>query len=1051
MLSEIGDDAHPLTNESKAYLHRISKGEMAGRLNAETQVKARQYRQFLEAKVTEVRKARQSADMIKAQQMDELAAASVQPDSPMPSGKRFSQSVADQDSPNPQVAREAFEEVVERVDDYAEAVGSAAILRNQALGDPHGKNLEKAQEWGKAELQKPSPPRGNDQQEAAFHYLLSDEDIAASRAARTPAASSSGRPAPEAAYPRPRGIERAGEYGSAVIAAGMRGPALMGDILIGRQGWPFLLTQPLQAGRLIGEIVRTAFRTTPTDPRFVAQFNRRLDRALAEMVTDEDNLRLARDWGFDLSAPGGVVQEEPFRFTHALMRGPLKSIENFNYLFLNRARIDAAKSWEKFMTAGGRTPTRAQRWMAGKAINTMTGRGGLYGLEDSPGMRQFFDLLTVFTAPRWSLSFFNRLTDPVVALPIAAEGLLHKGSRLNSLYMMGRVLETSLAPAAFMYGSMKLLEMAGLEVEWRPNSTNFGKVRVGDTWYDLGQRMQTPLRMIAQIHTGERITTKGHKIPARGKDVVFEYLDNRLTPLASQIIHSAIPRQFERQAPFDIPGLPGWVEDSLIPILVRDVIESFRKDGPFGAALTFSVGFFGGTVSTMRDSPRDIYNEKVLNDTDLLQYVDDAFLKPQYRSNSPGGRPSRITSDMLINKFDVSMLTPNGKAKAEAKYGEVPLSTHIKSKERALEAKRIGEKYYRIQHEEIDRLLNNGDTGKEWKEKTKVNKGKAAGEYAQLYQEARGTFTEKEQTLLDRYFAFVESTRRDLKGVPNPSADPDWDEVEKWKATLNVYERETLEASLRTFQEDDTPLQKVYYTAQAAARKIFDARDEYWKVWAVTAGIDPVKYPTYNEWIEARHAAYRASTGTSLLGPDGKVDVDELAKVDELVKAVKKTFPDAHEANVADLIRGLSEEERNALNTMGTEYGTGAAYVPISNKQREFLKTGDPAAMAKEQSDYTVRVNYNNAATSAGFPTDKRTDKTPGWLNWLAGPGREIAYEAFSNGQYNPDSEAERQALFGHPKRALSEDEIRIYYNIYGASNLTNEERRKIGLPPRPK
>ncbi len=224
--------------------------------------------------------------------------------------------------------------------------------------------------------------------------------------------------------------------------------------------------------------------------------------------------------------------------------------ERFTTGFLNTYRA------EMFDWFAKKTPnaTEAELKSWAKWVNSTSGRSNL---KEVPKVAQ-----VLFTSPRYAASRFE------VIGRIATSPVLFRNAGDRQVFM------EAIKTGGTILTIMKMAEAAGAEVSFDPESSDFMKIRVGDTTYDatagVGNSGRLLIRAMLPVLRG--------KAPAFGKDAGTEagrFLTGKLSPFIT------VP--FEASTDSSVTGfeLPedekGW--NALAPIIIAQLRENIKKDG----------------------------------------------------------------------------------------------------------------------------------------------------------------------------------------------------------------------------------------------------------------------------------------------------------------------------------------------------------------------------------------------------------------------------------------------------------------------------------------
>lgn len=271
----------------------------------------------------------------------------------------------------------------------------------------------------------------------------------------------------------------------------------------------------------------------------------------------------------------------------------VKGSERAYISYLNKMRIDLFNQGTQLLLAQGKTIENSKSDYEGLAryLNNITGRGGL-GKE---GEKLAPIANTVFFSPRLIASRFNLLGISDIAT--GGNGFyakLPKEVRIRALKDMLRFVAFTSA----VIGLAALDDDA--EVETDPRSTDFMKIRIGDTRYDLWGGFQQYVRLFAQILPfvgGKKKASgeieefgTGRNQKTRG-EVLGNFVRGKLAPVPATAIDIFTGK--------DVLGNKVDAKDKIVglvsPLLLSDLKETVKSEGiqtlfTVGVPATFGVG-----------------------------------------------------------------------------------------------------------------------------------------------------------------------------------------------------------------------------------------------------------------------------------------------------------------------------------------------------------------------------------------------------------------------------------------------------------------------------
>ncbi|KKN67796.1 hypothetical protein LCGC14_0458290 [marine sediment metagenome] len=273
----------------------------------------------------------------------------------------------------------------------------------------------------------------------------------------------------------------------------------------------------------------------------------------------------------------------------------VRASERAYVTFLNKLRMDTFATLSDDLMKQGKTfqsDPRAFRELA-KHINRMTGRGGLGPFE------KFGEALTVpFFAPKF---FMSR-----VQLPL---GLVSRSPEVRRMVArdMAAFLGTGLT-------IMTLAHRSGMKIETDPRSSDFGKLLVGPTRWDIWGGLQPLARSLAQIGFEERKSVASGNINKLDRgEAVWRFIRSKFSPsagfAATQITGQTFFGEEVELTPQDAANL---ARETLMPLIMDDLWDAIRENG-IGGGFAGVPAFFGvGTVSftTLRELQRKVAEEQ---------------------------------------------------------------------------------------------------------------------------------------------------------------------------------------------------------------------------------------------------------------------------------------------------------------------------------------------------------------------------------------------------------------------------------------------------------
>lgn len=299
--------------------------------------------------------------------------------------------------------------------------------------------------------------------------------------------------------------------------------------------------------------------------------------------------------------------------------------------FLNQQRREVftvqAKQWIK----RGITPENNQKTYQqfAKFVNHATGRGSLETMK--PGA--LTALNATFFSPRFQVSRVQVMGDLVNprTTALARKAIARD---LAEFYATG-------------LGIMALAEMGGAEVEKDPRSSDFGKIKVGNTRYNYWGAFQPLASLAGRMYAGEIKSTGTGKIKDKNRaNIIATFLRTKLAPVPGFGVDAILGETFDGQPVEATKEFAGKaLYRSLTPLFVQDSIDAWKFQGadaqfPISAGLAFT----GIGVQTWEVAPfaeLELAKDSLSRQTygknyDQLSFSEATFLDRDILVNHPG-------------------------------------------------------------------------------------------------------------------------------------------------------------------------------------------------------------------------------------------------------------------------------------------------------------------------------------------------------------------------------------------------------------------------------
>ncbi len=251
--------------------------------------------------------------------------------------------------------------------------------------------------------------------------------------------------------------------------------------------------------------------------------------------------------------------------------------------FLDKLRADSFDAMAETL-ARSKELTPAEANAIANYVNVSTGRGAVG--EGGKGASALVGLNTAFFAPRYVASRFQMLLgQPMYRGTARTRGLVAKE---YARFLTG---------LAVIYGLAQLDDESSVELD--PRSSDFGKIRFGNTRIDPMAGLSQSTVLLSRLASGETMKANGKIVPINGDKVPFggddtvrvlaKFLRSKLAPAPGNVLslhrgQDVVGNEF---------GGEELAENMLVPLALSDIYQTMQEQGvPRGTALSI-LSIFG--------------------------------------------------------------------------------------------------------------------------------------------------------------------------------------------------------------------------------------------------------------------------------------------------------------------------------------------------------------------------------------------------------------------------------------------------------------------------
>jgi len=210
-------------------------------------------------------------------------------------------------------------------------------------------------------------------------------------------------------------------------------------------------------------------------------------------------------------------------------------------------------------------------------VNVASGRGSI-GAMTSGNMGPALN--AVFFSPRLVAS---RLQWPAILLNPNTPKLVRK--------------EAMKQMAAFLGAGTTLLTMAklaGASINANPLSSDFGKIKIGDTRLDIWTGYAQYSRFLAQLTTAQRLTSIKEIQNLNRDEVIYRFAQSKLAPATGLFWDIFKGESYMGE---DIGDIDAQAYNRLVPLFVQDLIDAINDQGAIGGLIASPAALGVGVIT----------------------------------------------------------------------------------------------------------------------------------------------------------------------------------------------------------------------------------------------------------------------------------------------------------------------------------------------------------------------------------------------------------------------------------------------------------------------
>lgn len=289
---------------------------------------------------------------------------------------------------------------------------------------------------------------------------------------------------------------------------------------------------------------------------------------------------------------------------------PIRASERSFATALNYFRMAVYSKIRTEQSKQKKRPLLAERRAIASRLNDLTGRSHI---KRSAATRSLAPIMNAMFSPRFSISRVK----PYLSLPADVYKSMRDGKFREELKLnagaMSSMIATNLA-------IMFLLKMADDEdefkMDWDLRASDGGKIRVGDSRFDLWAGYLQPAQLMIRLASGQRKSANGKIYDVEAKRLLYDFGRSKANPIVGFVVDAYTGSTFYGGKFLGPPkgvagkemtdmGVPKWVQgvskeawNRMVPLVIQDTIDALELEGIPMAVTAGTLAFYGGGIQT---------------------------------------------------------------------------------------------------------------------------------------------------------------------------------------------------------------------------------------------------------------------------------------------------------------------------------------------------------------------------------------------------------------------------------------------------------------------
>ena len=235
------------------------------------------------------------------------------------------------------------------------------------------------------------------------------------------------------------------------------------------------------------------------------------------------------------------------------------------------------------------------------------------GQKELKSLARFIDMASGRGDIPKSLEKFAPALNTILFSPRLQVATLSLPKQLGRMLLSGNPYERKEAARALVTfagagtGLIALLQATGIsgKTATDPRAGDFGKIKIGETRFDIWRGYVQYIRFISQMMTGERLSAFGNMNKVKRDEVAWRFLQSKSSPAFGLLVDLMKGENYQGEPLFEkTTGAIKTARNRFMPLAIQDIMDAVEQNGEVGAWVGIPAVLGVGSLTYVNDFVR---------------------------------------------------------------------------------------------------------------------------------------------------------------------------------------------------------------------------------------------------------------------------------------------------------------------------------------------------------------------------------------------------------------------------------------------------------------